>query len=264
MSSAPKTALQGALRAEPAVSVDDLPRCIPRPVQWRRVGQHLRALNEGDPQQLLDAAYSVGDAIGGMSEERQLERILATPEGQALWVRASSLTDVLADHEALSRLPDGSLGRSFLVFCQRHGLNSRELVEHQHAMSRDYDRLDPVRQWFNDRLVVMHDLWHVLLGYDATNAGESALMCFMLPHRFNDRALPIFIAMSLFTGRISPRNAWEAFTRGSRAGFMVAAPFEDLMGVSLEEARRRLGISAPEVGHPVVSSPAMLNPVEAR
>ena len=173
------------------ISIEDLPRCIPRPVQWKRLLQQLEVLNGADPAKLLDAAYSVGDAIGGMSEERQLRRILATREGQELWARRSSLTEALADHEALARLPDGSLGRAFLVFCQRHGLNSRELVEHQHAMSRDYHRLDPVRQWFNDRLVVMHDVWHVLLGYDATNAGESALMCFMLPHRFNDRALPI-------------------------------------------------------------------------
>jgi ubiquinone biosynthesis protein COQ4 len=245
------------------VLIEDLPRCIPRPVQWARLLRNLKALHDGDPAKILDAAYAVGDAIGGLSEERQLRRILATPEGQELWARGSSLTDALADHDALARLPDGSLGRAFLVFCQRHGLNSRALVEHQHAMSRDYARLDPVRQWFNDRLVVMHDVWHVLLGYDATNAGESALMCFMLPHRFNDRALPIFITMSLFTGRISRRNAWEAFVRGRRAELMVAAPFEDLLAMPLEAARERLGITPLDVGHPVVTSEAMLNPAEA-
>jgi ubiquinone biosynthesis protein COQ4 len=248
------------------ISLDDLPRATSRPVQWTRLLRHLKALNEGDEAKLLDAAYSVGDAIGGMSEERQLRRILKTRQGQALWARGSSLTDALADHEALARLPEGSLGRAFLAFCQRHGLDSRALVEHQHAMSRDYQRLDPVRQWFNDRLVVMHDLWHVLVGYDATTAGESALMCFMLPHRFNDRALPIFIAMSLLTGRVGARNAWEAFRRGRRAcrmGLMVAAPFEDLLALPLANSRERLGITAPEVDHPSVTSDAMLNPVEA-
>ena len=247
----------------PAVDLATLPPRRPRPVQWQRLFTHLKALNEGDPAQILDSAYAVGDSIGGASEERQLQRILATPDGQSLWMRGSSLTDALSDHAALARLPDGSLGRAFLVFCQRHGILSRELVEHQHAMSRDYAQLDPVRQWFNDRLTVMHDLWHVLLGYDATNAGESALMCFMLPHRFNDRALPIFIAMSLFTGRISWRNAHEAFGRGRRATLMVAAPFEDLLALPLAEARERLGISRLEVGHPVVTSEALLIPAEA-
>jgi ubiquinone biosynthesis protein COQ4 len=249
---------------QPEISLDGLPKPVPRPVQWKRLLQNLEALHEGDPARVLDAAYSVGDAIGGMSDERQLRRILATPEGAALWRSGSSLTDALADHAALARLPEGSLGRAFLHFCRRHGLNSRELVEHQHAMSRDYHQLDPVRRWFNDRLVVMHDLWHVLAGYDATTAGESALMCFMLPHRFNDRALPIFIAMSVLTGRISARNAWEAFVRGRRtAGLMVAAPFEELLALPLAEARERLGISPPEVGHPVVTSEAMLVPAGA-
>jgi ubiquinone biosynthesis protein COQ4 len=246
------------------ISIEDLPQVVPRPVQWRRLLENLSALNEGDPEKILDAAYAVGDSIGGMSEERQLRRILATHEGQDLWTRGSSLTDALADHDALARLPDGSLGRAFLVFCQRHDLNSRELVEHQHAMSRDYETLDPVRQWFNDRLVVMHDLWHVLLGYDATQAGESALMCFMLPHRFNDRALPIFILMSLLTRRISARNAREALARGRGATLMVAAAFEDMLELPLEVARERLGITPLEIGHPVVTSEAMLNPPEAQ
>ncbi len=248
---------------KPAHSTDHLPRRAPRPVQWRRLFENLKALHDGAPERILDAAYSVGDAIGGMSEERQLRRILATPEGRELWARGSSLTDALADHDALARLPEGSLGRTFLAFCRRHGLHSRALVEHQHAMSRDYHQLDPVRRWFNDRLVVMHDLWHVLAGYDATTAGESALMCFMLPHRFNDRALPIFIAMSVLTGRISARNAWEAFVRGRRAGFMVAAPFEELLALPLEEARERLGVTPPGLAHPVVTSQAMLTPIEA-
>jgi hypothetical protein len=88
-------------------------------------------------------------------------------------------------------------------------------------------------------------------------------MCFQLSHRFNDRALPIFIAMSVLSGNISRRNAWEAIGRGRRAGFMVAAAFEDLLALPLEATREQLGISPPELGHPVVTSEAMLNPAAA-
>ena len=242
------------------VSIDALPAEVARPVQWRRLWRSLAVLNGGDPTQVLDAAFAVADSIGGMSDARQLRRLLASTEGQALWQRGGSLAAVLSDHAALAALPEDSLGRAFLAFCQRHGLHAQALIEHQHAMSRDYARLDPVRQWFFDRLVVMHDILHVLAGYDATTAGESALMCFLLPHRFNDRALPIFIAMSVGTGRIRARNAWEAIQRGRRAGFLVAAPFEDLLALPLAEARRRLGIASPETAHPVVRSDAMLVP----
>ncbi len=241
-----------------AIAIDALPPARPRPIQWRRLGQQLAILWEARPEKVLDAAYSVGDALGGVSDERQLRRVLATPEGQRLAAQRSSLPAALADHDALRALPDASLGREFLAFCERHRLDSRKLVESQHQMSRDHGDLDPLRQWLSDRLTVVHDLWHVLVGYDATHAGESALMAFSLPQRVNDRALPIFIAMSLLSGRISPRNAWEAWRRGQRAALLAAQAFEELLPLPLAEVRERLGITPPLVAHPGGVSPEML------
>lgn len=238
----------------------DLPPAVARPVQWARLREQLAILHESDPSKVLDAAYSVGDALGGMSDERQLARFLARPESRDLLASRASLPDALADHDGLRRLPGGSLGREFLGFCERHGLNARKLVESQHRMSRDYAALDPVRQWTSDRFTVMHDLWHVLAGYDATNAGESALMCFSLPQRANDRALPIFIAMSLVTRRISLRNAVEAIHRGRRADYLWSKPFETMLREPLVAVRERLGIDPPESAHPHVTSECMLLP----
>jgi ubiquinone biosynthesis protein COQ4 len=236
----------------------DLPPCVKRPVQWRRLWQQLGILNQTDPQTVLDAAFSVGDALGGMSEERQVRRFLAAAEGRRLIAAGTSLPDALSDHEALRQMAQGSLGRKFLSFSERHGLDARKLIESQHEMSRDYEELDPVRQYVSDRFTVMHDLWHVLAGYDATTAGESALMCFSLPQRINDRALPIFIAMSVVTGKLGPRNAYEAFVRGLRAKLLTAVPFEKLLPLPLETVRERLGISPPRAGHPAATTAGML------
>jgi ubiquinone biosynthesis protein Coq4 len=241
----------------------ELPRAVQRPVQWKRLGEHLAILQEADPAKVLDAAYSVGDSLGGMSDERQLSRFLSRPEGLTLLESRVSLPDALSDHEALSKLPAGSLGREFLAFCQRHDLNARKLIESQHEMSRDYAELDDVRQWTTDRFTVMHDLWHVLVGYDATQAGESALMCFSLPQRANDRALPIFIVMSLLTGRISPRNAFEAIRRGRRASYLWSQSFEKMLPEPLAAVRKKLGIAPPTEAHPRVTSQDMLIPVVA-
>jgi ubiquinone biosynthesis protein COQ4 len=242
------------------VTLKSLPPPVARPVQWKRLREQLAILRESDPTKVLDAAYATGDAIGGMSEERLVRRFLASSEGQSLLSTRPSLTDALADHEALAALPDGSLGRAFLAFSRRQNLDPRALISSQHEMSRDYARLDPVRQWISDRLTVMHDLWHVVAGYDATNAGETALMCFSLPQRLNDRALPIFIAMSLFTGRIRARNVWQAIQRGRRARFLPAAPFEELLALPLDVARQTLGVSSPGTAHPGPNSVAMLMP----
>lgn len=242
------------------ISIDALPAAAPRPVQWRRLWDNLAILNAADPAKVLDAAFSVGDALGGTSDERHLRRVLKSPEIQQLIIADSSLVEVLADHDALGAMPPGSLGRAFLAFSQRHGIDPRKLIESQHAMSRDHSRLDPVRQWLSDRLTVMHDLWHVLAGYEASTAGESALMCFSLPQRVNDRALPIFIAMSVATGKIGLRNAIEAIRRGHRATYLPAQPLEELLPYPLVQAREKLAITPPGMAHPGPLSQAMLIP----
>ncbi len=253
-------ATRAPLERGPA-AVADLPEARPRPVQWRRLGRQLAILWEADPAKVLDAAFSVADALGGMSDERQLRRILACAEGRRLMAHRGSLVDALADCEALRALPEGSLGRAFLAFSERHGLDPRALIESQHEMSRDYLDLDPVRRWLSDRFTVMHDLWHVLAGYDATHAGESALMCFSLPQRVNDRALPIFVVMSVLSGRIRPRNAWQAVRRGRRARLLAAQDLEGLLPLPLAQVRERLGITPPARAHPGSNSEGLLIPV---
>lgn len=262
MSAAPKTDTHDkipiAQRAVP--SLDSLPPAVPRPVQWKRLYDQLAILWDADPAKVLDAAYSTGDSIGGMSEERQIRRILATAEGRLLYARHASLTDALADRDALQSMPEDSLARAFLAFSKFHGLDSRALIAKQHEMSRDYATLDPLRQWFSDRFTVMHDLWHVLCGYDATHAGESALMCFSLPQRVNDRAIPIFILMSMLSGRIAVRDAWDAIRRGKRAKLLAGEPVEDLLRIPLALARERVGIDDPHASHRRVCTEGLLIP----
>lgn len=231
-------------------SLDALPRPVPRPVQWDRLRLHLGRLRDGKPEHILESAYSVGDAIGGMSDERHLERLWRTPRGRALLESGSSLVDALADRDALRAMPPESLGRAFLDFSERHGIDVLQLIRSEHEVSRDYEKLDPLRRWLSDRLTVSHDLWHVLAGYDATPPGESALMGFSLPQRANDRALPIFISMSVASGKLRVRDALRAIRRGLRAAYLVEEPFEELLPLPLEVVRGRLGIEPPQVAHP--------------
>ena len=166
----------------------------------------------------------------------------------------------MCDHSALAALPDESLGHYFLSFAVRHEIDSMALLESQHAMSRDYLELDPVRQWLSDRLTVMHDLWHVLAGYDATTSGESALMCFSLPQRVNDRALPIFIVTSTVTGQIGIRDAVRGIRRGMQTKYLPEQPLEEFLPQPLDQVRRALGITPPRVSHAQMKHPDMLIP----
>lgn len=246
------------------IEIETLGEAVTRPVQWKRLRENLAILNSGDTSRVLEAAFSVGDSLGGMSDERQLIRLIASTTGRELIARRDSLADSLADHKALEAMPAGSLGRRYLTFTNRHGLDVRQLLVSQHAMSRDFEQLDSLRQWLRDRLTVSHDLWHVLAGYDATPPGESALMCFSLPQRINDRALPIFVAMSVATGKIRARDAAAAFERGRRAAHLPEQPFEHLLPVRLETVREKLGISPPGVTHSRGATSQMLIPQTAR
>ncbi len=250
-----------------SLSLDDMVAAMPpakkRPVQWRRLWQQLAILNDSDPAKVLDAAFSVGDALGGMSEERLVQRILTDSSAREFIAEKSSLVDALADRETLSAMAEDSLGHHFFRFCQQHGIQPRKLIESQHDMSRDYKSLDPLRQYLSDRFTVMHDLWHVLAGYDATTAGESALMCFSLAQRINDRALPIFITMSACTGKLSFGNTIEAIKRGRQSTFLPAKHFESLLPLPLQEVRQRLAISPPQLAHPGKNTTGMLIPLPA-
>lgn len=263
---APSTGFPIVARPRPATPIDlpdslrELPPPIARPVQWQRLKLHLDRLAAGRPEHILESAYSVGDAIGGMSDERHLRRLWRTKRGRALIASGSSLPDALADRDALRSMPPGSLGRAFLAFAERHGIDVRALLESEHAVSRDYARLDPVRRWLSDRLTVSHDLWHVLAGYDATPPGESALMGFSLPQRANDRALPIFVTMSVASKKIRARDALRAIRRGIRADYLVEERFEDLLPLPLERVREQLGIEPPQIAHPGEVPEGMLVP----
>lgn len=272
MTAAPTTSPIGAGAATPGEcgrpfdipsSLDALPRPIKRPVQWGRLHLHLGRLQAGDPAHILESAYSVGDAIGGMSDERHLRRLWRSPRGRALIERGCSLVDALADRRSLREMAPGSLGRAFLAFAERHDIDVMALLEAEHAMSRDYAHLDPLRRWLSNRLTVSHDLWHVLSGYDATPAGESALMGFSLPQRANDRALPIFIAMSVASGKLRGREALTAIRRGLRAVYLVQEPFEDLLPLPLDEVRARLRIEPAARAHSGEVSEGMLIPEAA-
>jgi ubiquinone biosynthesis protein COQ4 len=241
-------------------SLDELPPAVARPVQFGRLKLHLDRLAAGRPEHILESAYSVGDAIGGMSDEHHLRRLWRTERGRALLASGSSLPDALADRAALRSMPANSLGRAFLEFAERHGIDVLALLESEHAVSRDYKDLDPLRQWLSDRLTVSHDLWHVLSGYDATPPGESALMGFSLPQRANDRALPIFITMSVASKKLRARDALRAIRRGLRADYLVEERFEDLLPLPLEVVRERLCIDPPRVAHPGVVPEGMLVP----
>ncbi len=232
-----------------------------RPVQWRRATRALRQLLADSSR--TDLAFEVTYALGGNSGERLYQRFLAHPDGPVLLAARPALLDALSDRTALGAMPAGSLGRAYLDFLRAGDLSAEGLVEASETAERPQD-VGADRRWFFDRLRDNHDLWHVLTGYGRDEAGEAANLAFTLGQT-RDTGVAFMVLAAAWVGGMAPevspdgvRRGWflwqrylyQAWQRGRRAAFLIAARFEELLPRPLEEVRRTLRIEPAERVHP--------------
>lgn len=83
-------------------------------------------------------------------------------------------------------------------------------------------------------------------------------MCFFLAHRVDDRAVPIFVPMSIASGQIDGRTARRAIRCGLRADWISLQRFERLPSEPLSALRSRLRIEDSRLAHPRPSKPDLL------
>ena len=219
-----------------------------RPVQWRRAGRAMRALakGEGDP---LEATYTVADALGGMAEERLFQQLSRDPGGRRLLAERPDLPNLLEDRERLAAMPEGSLGRAYADVCRQANIHPLALVDARRRMSRDYAVLDPARQWFVDRLTVLHDLWHIISGYATQPLGESAIVAFSFGQGLTYRPVPVFLVMSVLLGTARPSELWRAFRRSRRTARLVLERYEELLPLPLSAVRARIHLPEAHAFH---------------
>jgi len=238
---------------------DPPPPVPPRPVQWRRAVRALRDLL-ADPDQ-TEKAFEIFMAIGARDEERGFQKFLAHPTGRRLLQTQPSLIGALSDRDALERLPAESFGRSYLDYLERTGFEPDGLLKLKRALQARAEsegdsqaQLDPAREWWRDRSILTHDLWHVLTGYGTDELGEAALLPFSYAQAGGRANLLLVIGVALQgAGELGVsflpylHQAWQ---RGRRAAWLPALAYEELLPLPLEEVRRWSNIQPLEVAHP--------------
>jgi ubiquinone biosynthesis protein COQ4 len=240
-------------------SVFDLPPPSSRPIQWRRALRALRALL-ADPDQ-TEKAFEIFVAIGARDEERDFQRFCAHPEGGRLLRERPSLIDRLADRAALARLPADSFGRAYLAYLERTGFEADGLLQLKETLQERAEsegetgaRLDPAREWYRDRSLLMHDLWHVLTDYGTDELGETALLPFayaQLGGRANLLLTLGATARSTIDGGLSlPPYLLQAWRRGRQAVWLPVLRYETMLSKPLETVRREARIAFGRVAHP--------------
>ncbi|HEY8155643.1 MAG TPA: Coq4 family protein [Myxococcota bacterium] len=240
------------------MSLEIPPPPPPQPLQWRRALRELRALLAAPDatEHAIDFMY----ALGSGSFERNFQRTAASASGRALLAERPSLLAALSDRTALARMPEGSLGYAYLAYLERNGFEPGGLLALQHRVQARWQReegvpkLDPQRDWFHDRSILAHDLFHVLTDYGTDDVGEATLLAFSFGQFGGAAQALLTMGAALDCARSRGwgflRYDFRAWQRGRRAASLVALPWEELLPLRLDTVRRLAGVEVPDEAHP--------------
>lgn len=169
--------------------------------------------------------------------------------GRRLMASEPYLPDMLDDHAAIEKLPEGSVGRAYVDFMRREGLSAAGLVAEADKMGRP--KFDDQVQWYANRLRDTHDLFHILTGYGRDALGEQCVLGFTYGQTGNYGNFFIAYAggFELKRGVKASAPVMGAIRQGQRHGKASKAIIEQdiraLLAEPLEAARARLGIGKP-------------------
>jgi ubiquinone biosynthesis protein COQ4 len=218
-----------------------------RPLEALRA---LRALAR-DPDD-TGQVFKIVAALQGATQERILRRLKASSVGQRLLLERRPLVPLLVDRERLRALPKNTLGRAYLRFCEQYGITADGLI----AASREGNVAGHSEEelFVMSRMRDIHDLIHVVTGYQTDLAGEASVLAFTVAQTKNPG-----IALIVLLAYLRPRGEHgfirpllrQAFGRGRRAAWLPAADWEALLERPLDEVRRELGVGEPPQYRPV-------------
>ena len=184
-----------------------------------------------DPARLGDVAVLKSE-LGGTRASAAVERRLDPVRGFHPRV----------DLARLRRMPEGSFGRAFARFLDDNGLSPFQ-------PSTDLPADMVARNAFVARYGAIHDMVHVLLGFDATWAGEAGVWAFVGRQGYSGTFSVAGVASLLVAPLRSPLRlgaVWRAWRRGRAmapgARLLILERLEDHLDRPLAEVRADLGI----------------------
>jgi len=221
----------------------------------------LRAMRRAvrDPDDTAQAVRMLS-ALAGRSVERLMARFLRAPEGPEILRRERGLLEVLIDREALRRMPAESFGRVYLEWLEREQISAEGLVTASEAASQGEGERSGPYFVLGCRMREMHDLLHVTTGYGRDIVGEVGVLAFTFAqtrHSGIGFLLLVAFVRSFFrrpgesasesreNGKVVREHLFEGYRRGSKAEWIVAADWESLLALPIDEVRRRYRIPAP-------------------
>ena len=119
-------------------------------------------------------------------------------------------------------------------------ISRRTIVEKAHP----YD-------WFARRTRDIHDIWHILTGYNRDALGEACLVAFSYAQTrsLGWAVIAIGAALRHRSGSNYPyvRAIWQGYRRGKAAKWLQGEDYEQLLNEPLHAARQRLNLQPATV-----------------
>lgn len=152
--------------------------------------------------------------------------------------------------DTLARCPDDSLARDLHRMLVDNGYDPEVLDRDAIGLAE----LPSALRYFNTRILSMHDIWHLVAGYETTALHEIAISAFQLAqfgHNYSGMFLAVIATRSHLGGGLGfellMQTICEAWRHGRQTPPLMAIEFEDAWHDSIDVVRERFSIE-PFVG----------------
>lgn len=234
-------------------AVDVIPLVHPdrqRP-KWNFVKAWRHFSNVRKDKEQTDEIIGVFDALPWRAAAEAAINFLTSPQGQAIYQSEPYLPDILDDHVALRKTPKGSFAHAYCDFMEREGLSAAGLVAATGNDRNGQPLLKDGVEWYNDRLRDIHDILHILTGYERDPLGEQCLLAYLFHQRPSPGHLAVSTAGTLLmkvqvkTKAPILRAVIEAHRHGRLCPRIVEQSIRETLATPLAEVRERFNVPAP-------------------
>ena len=196
--------------------------------------------------------FRMTDAIDGAQNERNYQRFLQTRYGKRLDDENVRYAELLSDVARLAAYPEESLASAYLSFMDVENLGLELLMEAEQTAQASTLDLDPSRRIYMENGIVLHDIFHVVLGYGRDPVGEACLLAFTAD-QFKLRGISLLAHVwALREQARRPRQPImgmlrEAKEMSQHARWVADIDWREFIGRPPQEARDFLGLKKPRV-----------------
>lgn len=190
----------------------------------------------------VSSVLKLGNAVSALSDnELTIKNLKSIPENREI-IENKYGTDNF-NFTLLETLPPGSLGHTFANYVKSNNLDPKFYDKHTKKLeTSDYSYLVY-------RMRKTHDIWHIVTGFDTTEAGEAGLIAFYYA-QLRTPLSRLIICLSLIHFLIRyPRDMpvlMNAISRGwqlgTKAEALISVKWEEIFDQPLNQIQKNLNL----------------------